>query len=89
MQGSFSFLAGNHGRWRLANALFLSGKEFEDMKHEDKKVSSKKPVQVSVTHEFVGIQSLAQAFTPVIYEDIRKQVEEIQNRTLDNEVGSS
>lgn len=45
--------------------------------------AAKKAVQIIVTHEFVGTQSLEDALVPIICDDIRKQIDAI--RTLDNE----
>jgi hypothetical protein len=48
---------------------------------EDKKSNKKKertvpkaPVQMVVSREYVGTQTLAEAFVPVIYEDIKKNL---------------
>ncbi len=39
-----------------------------------KRVTPKAPVQVVVTHEFVGTKTVTDAFIPIIYEDIHKTV---------------
>ena len=41
-----------------------------------KRVSPKAPVQMVVRHEFVGTQTIADAFIPIIYEDIRREITE-------------
>ena len=67
----------------------LSGKEDLSM-GEDKKVNKKRkrivarqPVQVIVSREYVGTQTVAEAFIPIISEDIRKSI--TGNDTFDNE----
>ena len=57
---------------------------------EDKKANKKKkrivarqPVQMIVSREYVGTQTIAEAFIPIISEDIRKSITE--NDTFDNE----
>ena len=57
---------------------------------EDKKANKKKkhivasqPVQMIVSREYVGTQTVAEAFIPIISEDIRKRITE--NDTFDNE----
>ena len=67
----------------------LSGKEDLSM-GEDKKVNKKRkrivarqPVQVIVSREYVGTQTVAEAFIPIISEDIRKSIR--GNDTFDNE----
>ena len=57
---------------------------------EDKKASRKRkrivarqPVQMIVSREYVGTQTVAEAFIPIISEDIRKSITE--NDTFDNE----
>lgn len=39
-----------------------------------KRVTPKAPVQMVVTHEFVGTKTVTDAFIPIIYEDIHKTV---------------
>lgn len=39
-----------------------------------KRVTPKAPVQMVVTHEFVGTKTVTDAFIPIIYEDIHKAV---------------
>ena len=67
----------------------LSGKEDLSM-GEDKKANKKRkrivakqPVQMIVSREYVGTQTVAEAFIPIIFEDIRKSITE--NDTFDNE----
>ena len=67
----------------------LSGKEVLSM-GEDKKANKKRkrivagqPVQMIVSREYVGTQTVAEAFIPIISEDIRKSITE--NDTFDNE----
>ena len=67
----------------------LSGKEDLSM-GEDKKANKKRkrivarqPVQMIVSREYVGTQTVAEAFIPIISEDIRKSI--AGNDTFDNE----
>ena len=67
----------------------LSGKEDLNM-GEDKKANKKRkrivakqPVQMIVSREYVGTQTIAEAFIPIISEDIRKSI--TGNDTFDNE----
>ena len=39
-----------------------------------KRVTPKAPVQMVVTHEFVGTKTVTDAFIPIIYEDIHRAV---------------
>ena len=71
------------------NSPALSGKEDLNM-GEDKKANKKRkrivarqPVQMIVSREYVGTQTVAEAFIPIISEDIRKRITE--NDTFDNE----
>ena len=57
---------------------------------EDKKASRKRkrivarqPVQMIVSREYVGTQTVAEAFIPIISEDIRRKIAE--GDTFDNE----
>ena len=57
---------------------------------EDKKANKKRkrivagqPVQMIVSREYVGTQTVAEAFIPIISEDIRKSI--TGNDTFDNE----
>ncbi len=57
---------------------------------EDKKANKKrkrivaiKPVQMIVSREYVGTQTVAEAFIPIISEDIRRKIDE--GDTFDNE----
>lgn len=50
---------------------------------EDKKLNKKRkrivpkaPVQMVISREYVGTQTLAEAFVPVIYADIKKNLDE-------------
>ena len=67
----------------------LSGKEDLNM-GEDKKANKKRkrivarqPVQMIVSREYVGTQTVAEAFIPIISEDIRRKIAE--GDTFDNE----
>ena len=67
----------------------LSGKEDLSM-GEDKKANKKRkrnvagqPVQMVVSREYVGTQTVAEAFIPIISEDIRKSI--TGNDTFDND----
>jgi hypothetical protein len=67
----------------------LSGKEVLSM-GEDKKANKKRkrivagqPVQMIVSREYVGTQTVAEAFIPIISEDIRRKIAE--GDTFDNE----
>ena len=79
--------------WQSRGILYtpsaLSGKGDLNM-GEDKKANKKKkhivarqPVQMIVSREYVGTQTVAEAFIPIISEDIRKRITE--NDTFDNE----
>ena len=66
----------------------LSGKEDLNM-GEDKKANKKRkrivarqPVQMIVSREYVGTQTVAEAFIPIISEDIRRKIAE--GDTFDN-----
>ena len=66
----------------------LSGKEDLSM-GEDKTANKKRkrivagqPVQMIVSREYVGTQTVAEAFIPIISEDIRKSI--MGNDTFDN-----
>ena len=66
----------------------LSGKEELSM-GEDKKANKKRkrivarqPVQMIVNREYVGTQTVGEAFIPIISEDIRKSI--TGNGTFDN-----
>ena len=71
------------------NSPALSGKEDLSM-GEDKKANKKRkrivarqPVQMIVSREYVGTQTVAEAFIPIISEDIRRKIAE--GDTFDNE----
>ena len=62
----------------------LSGKEDLSM-GEDKKADKKRkrivpkaPVQMIISREYVGTQTVTEAFVPIISEDIRKKIAEVQ-----------
>ena len=67
----------------------LSGKEDlsigEDNKADkkSKRIVPKAPVQMIVSREYVGTQTVTEAFIPIISEDIRKKIAE--GDTFDNE----
>jgi hypothetical protein len=77
------------GRGVSRRSLALSGKEDLSMgedKKEDKKrkrVVPKAPVQMIISREYVGTQTVTEAFIPIISEDIRKKIAE--GDTFDNE----
>ena len=48
-----------------------------------KRIVARQPVQMIVSREYVGTQTVAEAFIPIISEDIRKRITE--NDTFDNE----
>jgi hypothetical protein len=59
-------------------------------KGEDKKATEKRkrimpkaPVQMIISREYVGTQTVTEAFIPIIFEDIRKKIAE--DDTFDNE----
>ena len=47
----------------------------------------RQPVTVIVAQEFIGDKTLAEAFIPVIFEDLRRKAD--QNRTIDNQLDST
>ena len=67
----------------------LSGKEDLNMGEDKtankkrKRIVARQPVQMIVSREYVGTQTVAEAFIPIISEDIRKRITE--NDTFDNE----
>lgn len=77
------------GRGVSRRSLALSGKEDLSMgedKKEDKKrkrVVPKAPVQMIISREYVGTQTVTEAFIPIISEEIRKKIAE--GDTFDNE----
>ena len=77
------------GRGVSRRSLALSGKEDLSMgedKKEDKKrkrVVPKAPVQMIISREYVGTQTVTEAFIPIISEDFRKKIAE--GDTFDNE----
>ncbi len=48
-----------------------------------KRIVAKQPVQMIVSREYVGTQTIAEAFIPIISEDIRRKIAE--DDTFDNE----
>lgn len=48
-----------------------------------KRIVAKQPVQMIVSREYVGTQTVAEAFIPIISEDIRRKIAE--DDTFDNE----
>ena len=77
------------GRGVSRRSLALSGKEDlsmgEDKKADkkSKRIVPKAPVQMIVSREYVGTQTVTEAFIPIISEDIRKKIAE--GDTFDNE----
>ena len=70
------------GRGVSRRSPALSGKEDLSM-GEDKKADKKRkrivpkaPVQMIVSREYVGTQTVTEAFIPIISEDIRKKIAE-------------
>ena len=67
----------------------LSGKENLSMGEDKrankkrKRIVAKQPVQMIVSREYVGTQTVAEAFIPIISEDIRRKIAE--GDTFDNE----
>ena len=57
----------------------------EDKKSTEKRkrIVPKAPVQMIVSREYVGTQTVAEAFIPIISEDIRRKIAE--DDTFDNE----
>ena len=47
-----------------------------------KRIVAKQPVQIIVSREYVGTQTIAEAFIPIISEDIRRKIAE--DDTFDN-----
>ena len=77
------------GRGISRRSPALSGKEDLSM-GEDKKTNKKRkrivpktPVQMIISHEYVGTQTVTEAFVPIISEDIRRKIAE--GDTFDNE----
>ena len=67
----------------------LSGKEDLNMGEDKtanrkrKRIVPKARVQVIISREYVGTQTVAEAFIPIISEDIRRKI--AQDGTFDNE----
>ncbi len=67
----------------------LSGKEDLNMGEDKtankkrKRIVARQPVQMIVSREYVGTQTVAEAFIPIISEDIRRKIAE--GDTFDNE----
>ena len=47
-----------------------------------KRIVARQPVQMIVSREYVGTQTIAEAFIPIISEDIRREIAE--SDTFDN-----
>ena len=66
----------------------LSGKEDLNMGEDKtankkrKRIVARQPVQMIVSREYVGTQTVAEAFIPIISEDIRRKIAE--GDTFDN-----
>ena len=66
----------------------LSGKEDLNMGEDKtankkrKRIVARQPVQMIVSREYVGTQTVAEAFIPIISEDIRREIAE--GDTFDN-----
>ena len=76
------------GREHFIYSPALSGKKNLSM-GEDKRANKKRkrivarqPVQMIVSREYVGTQTVAEAFIPIISEDIRRKIAE--GDTFDN-----
>ena len=67
----------------------LSGKEDLNMGEDKiankkrKRIVARQPVQMIVSREYVGTQTIAEAFIPIISEDIRRKI--AKDGTFDNE----
>ena len=67
----------------------LSGKEDLNMGEDKtankkrKRIVARQPVQMIVSREYVGTQTVAEAFIPIISEDIRREI--AKDDTFDNE----
>lgn len=48
-----------------------------------KRITPTNGVKIIVDREFIGEQSLSEVFIPILYDDLRKTLED--NRTLDND----
>ena len=48
-----------------------------------KRIVAKQPVQMRISREYVGTQTVSEAFIPIISEDIRRKIAE--DDTFDNE----
>ena len=48
-----------------------------------KRIVARQPVQMIVSREYVGTQTVAEAFIPIISEDIRREI--AKDGTFDNE----
>ena len=82
-------MSGRQGGGVFRHSPALSGKENLSM-GEDKTANKKRkrnvagqPVQMVVSREYVGTQTVAEAFIPIISEDIRKSI--TGNDTFDND----
>ena len=79
--------------WQSRGILYtpfaLSGKgdlnmdEDKKANEKRKRIISKAQVQVIISREYVGTQTVAEAFIPIISEDIRREI--AKDGTFDNE----
>ena len=61
----------------------LSMGEDKKANKKRKRIVARQPVQMIVSREYVGTQTVAEAFIPIISEDIRRKIAE--GDTFDNE----
>ena len=57
--------------------------EDKNANKQRKRIVAREPVQMIVSREYVGTQTVAEAFIPIISEDIRKSI--TGNDTFDND----
>ena len=57
--------------------------EDKKSKKKRKRIVAKQPVQMIISREYVGTQTVSEAFIPIISEDIRRKIAE--DDTFDNE----
>lgn len=57
------------------------GIEMESISKKKKRITAKNSVRIIVQSEFIGTKSIAEAFTPIIYDDIQKRM--VQADTID------
>ena len=73
----------------LYTPFALSGKgdlnmgEDKTASKKRKRIVARQPVQMIVSREYIGTQTVAEAFIPIISEDIRKSI--TGNDTFDND----